>query len=69
MRRHQHRGRDVLRHRGAAQRLGLDSLGGMELRLGLEQRLGMPVPEDVAAAALMAAHEPAATALPAVRAA
>ncbi|TCZ64460.1 type I polyketide synthase [Roseicella aquatilis] len=24
--------------------LGLDSLGGMELRLGLEQRLGMPVP-------------------------
>jgi len=24
--------------------LGLDSLGGMELRVGLEQRLGMPVP-------------------------
>ena len=76
--------------------LGLDSLGGMELRLGLEQRLGMPVPlsavtdtltvdslarrlaealrsapvpEDVAAAALMAAHEPAAPAPQAVRAA
>jgi len=76
--------------------LGLDSLGGMELRLGLEQRLGMPVPlsavtdtltvdslarrlaealrsapvpEEAAAAALFAAHEPPALAEPAVRAA
>jgi acyl carrier protein len=74
--------------------LGLDSLGGMELRLGLEQRLGLPVPlsavtdtltvdslarrlaealrsapvpEAAAVEALIAAHEPAASA--AVRAA